>query len=497
MKTIIKTVACISVALLAFSCTLTEIDTQMTAEQAIAKIRLEASTEAITVSAEKAQVATFKVFSTTPWTITGHENLSDWLTVSPTSSAESSLQEDIRVKVTANEGFEDRVATLTLSGQNTQKTCKIVITQLRSGRIAVEPVDADIPAAGGSVSFTVTTNLDWTVEAEDPWLTFSATSGEGKDLVPQTIQAKATANESVARTTRVTVKAGDFVEKFKVTQKGQIALDFVLDGDAVLTAQGGDVIVTVNAAMDWKAEADAPIVVSKQDDSHLKITAPWNKYFAPQKYNVTIKPTGTQYGDLSNTVVFTQDINFKFEGDCIVMDDGSVRIGSSKKAQIITKDTFRYITAIITLGDMSNFGDKGQLCFETLDAQINDPDVEGPKFEIMNQLILGTNTRFRTNGGKETYNYDTYDSKSYTIAKDDIKKLKEYKVSLTPNAAKLHMEFFCDGVSKLSWESSSKPSAFGYDPRVAGHYFFGYEQSPGDATWYIVKSFEIIPVAEN
>ena len=101
----------------------------MTDEQAIAAIRLECSAEAqYTVPAERAQVITFHVSSTTPWTITGQEGLEDWLTLSPESSSVSSLNEDIRVSVKMNEGFQDRVANLTVSGANTQITHVVNIT---------------------------------------------------------------------------------------------------------------------------------------------------------------------------------------------------------------------------------------------------------------------------------------------------------------------------------------------------------------------------------
>ena len=176
MKTIFKYVASLSVMLLAVSCALTEIDTQMTAEQAIAAIRLDCSAEQqYNIPADRAQVITFQVTSTTPWSISSPEN-PDWLTFSPVSSAVSSLKEDIRVSVTANPGFEDRIATLVVTGENTQKSHTITIKQLRNGRFEFTPAAGDIPASGSAVTFTVTTNLDWTVEAEDSWLVIDKAS---------------------------------------------------------------------------------------------------------------------------------------------------------------------------------------------------------------------------------------------------------------------------------------------------------------------------------
>ena len=176
MKTIFKTIACLSAALLAYSCVLDEIDTQITDEEAIAQIRLECDAlESYTMQSQKPQAVSFRVSSTTPWEITGFED--SWLTVEPASSKVSSLSEDITVKATANNTLSDRTVTLTVKGANTTITHSINITQMRMGQLTVEPIVGDYDKAGATKTFTVSSNISWEATAADDWLTLNPSSG--------------------------------------------------------------------------------------------------------------------------------------------------------------------------------------------------------------------------------------------------------------------------------------------------------------------------------
>lgn len=234
----IKTAACLSVLLLALSCTLNKIDTQMTAEQAIAAIRLECTAEpSYTIQAEKTQNITFHVTSTTPWTITGHEDQSSWLSLTPASSSVSSLSEDIRVSVlSANEAKEDRVATLILSGENTSITHKIVVTQLKNSGIKIEFAeagDAVIDRKGGEVLIGVNANADWALESSNPAFTVEKVSNS---------QIKVSApynNKFAARKTILTIKSTDpdhssILSTKDVTQD----INFAFEGDCTVQGDG-------------------------------------------------------------------------------------------------------------------------------------------------------------------------------------------------------------------------------------------------------------------
>ena len=151
MKKIFNTVACLSAALLAFSCVMDKIDTQITDEEAIAQIRLECDAlESYTIQSQNPQAVSFRVSSTTPWTITGFEN-SGWLTVEPASSAVSSLSEDVTVKAIANTELSERSVTLKVTGKNTDLSYTSERPPESIYRSGTDSISADLFEIGTSV----------------------------------------------------------------------------------------------------------------------------------------------------------------------------------------------------------------------------------------------------------------------------------------------------------------------------------------------------------
>lgn len=482
MKTIVKIVASLGLGLFAASCQQFYVDTQMTPDQAVAKLECDAL-ESYTIQGEKPQSVSFKVASTTPWTITGYEK-AEWLKVSPVSSALSSLSEDIVINAVANPNYQDRSVTLTLSGENTDKTYKIVINQSRKGKLFVQGVTDIFEAEGGSLPFTIECNLAWEVRAADQWLTFDKNSGTGDGSV-QTVTAKAAANNSVTRKTVVTVTAGDSKESFEVTQKGQ-SLEFTSTEPAEIDRLGGEVLLDVKATMAWKVECDNDgFTVEKVGDNQVKVSSAFNNKFAVKKGTVTIKPVSGDLGDVSSSVEVSQDINFDLSGAYEVLEDGSIKMSAGgDKPRATTKDTFKYVSIILTMGEV-HFGDKGHLCLSTHDAGLTGES------ELQCQVNLDGNKRLRTNGGNTSYG-----TSKFSISKDELNALTTYQVDFAPdpeNSANVRLEFFYNGTSMASLSS---PTPFVDDPESGGHYFFGFESSKDDDSWYIVKSCDITVLGE-
>lgn len=73
--------------------------------------------------------------------------------------------------------------------------------------------------------FTVRADGQWTVSADQPWLSFSATSGSGDGKTLEWIQVTAEDNQDEARTAKISIKLGDKVSEIDVTQAdGRIEL---------------------------------------------------------------------------------------------------------------------------------------------------------------------------------------------------------------------------------------------------------------------------------
>lgn len=476
MKNIFKIAACLSLILLAYSCKLEEIDSQMTDEEAIASIRLECDAlEAYTVQAEKPQAISFSVSSTTPWTITG---IPDWLTVSPTSSAESSLAEDIVVKAAVNEEFTSRSAELIVKGENTEIVRKVTINQLPKGKLTVTPVAGEFPKAASSLPFTINANLPWEVSAADEWLTFSKDKGEGTNA-PETIQAQAAQNKSIVRKTTVTVVSGALQYEFEATQAGEF-LEFQNLASTELPRLGGVLVLDVHASLDWTVEVDnTDFVAEKSAADKVTLTVPFNNKFAARTVNVILKPADAELAGVNSSVAFTQDVNFQLE-NCELLDDGSVKMSGDKGSRVITLDEYRSNFDLTLTMAENHFGTAGELWVQGKVGEVN----------IYNQLSLGGNTRIRTDGNLANGGGSGYKSSTYSVTQDQLNAMQTYRYMFATNATdetKMDMAFYIDGAEI---KSHTGPNPFYYD-EGATTFYFGFHGTTTDGSWYVVKSCDI------
>ena len=254
MKTITRIFASLSVLLLAAACQQFEIDTQMTPEQEYANLRLVCdAVDSYSFAATNADKVTFNVSANTPWTITRSSG-AEWCTVTPSSSSVSSLISDVVVSVADNDSGEDRSATLTVKGERINKYYTITINQSRKGRLFVTPVAKDYAATGGPLSFTINTNVPWSVRSDVSWLKFSPENGQ-PDPDGRTITVVATAEPSdvMERVATVTVTAGDDEETFDVTQKGSFEMT-AITGE--FPGAGGSQALKLRTDLPWTVSAD-------------------------------------------------------------------------------------------------------------------------------------------------------------------------------------------------------------------------------------------------
>ncbi|MBP3203302.1 MAG: BACON domain-containing protein [Bacteroidales bacterium] len=297
MKTFVKIFASLTVILAAASCQQFEIDTQMTPEKAAASLRLVCdAVDSYTLPATNPGTVTFNVSANTPWTITRSSG-ADWCTVTPSSSASSTLISDVVVSVEPNTLEEDRSATLTVKGENINKVYTITIKQARSGKLFITPVPKDFAACGGPLSFTILTNQDWEVRSNVSWLSFNRESGipdpEGRTI---TIIATAEPSDVMERTATVTVVAGDDEESFDVAQTGTFELTELSDSFA---AEGGEQVLKLRTDLPWTISADKNWLSFDQEEGTgdgsaiaIKATASANEG-AMRSATVTVKAGGT------------------------------------------------------------------------------------------------------------------------------------------------------------------------------------------------------------
>ena len=428
--------------------------------------------ESYTFSGTNPQPATFSIGSTTPWEITGYE-AAEWLSIKPAASALSSLSAEVTITAVPNETYEQRTATLTLKGEGIEKVWTINIVQGMKSKFFVQPITEEFDGGESSLSFTVETNLAWEVRAADAWLTFDKTSGTGTGAI-ETITATAAENPGTERTTTVTVTAGAETETFTVLQKGGKTLEFLPVELEMLSYNGGEVLLDVNASMDWTVTSSAEWLTVEKAGAQVKATAAANSAFAARTAVVTIAGDG-----LTAEVEVSQDTPYELK-NAEVLEDGSVKLDGALGARITLKEGLRYFTATLSVKEIS-FGSKGQFWFFS--------ETDG---DFGNWMTVGK-FRLRTNNGAVS-NYDnTYYDDDMSV--EFLNTMTKYEFTVTPDAETAGNGKFLFTVNDTTIESHSWASPFaGTDTTF--NWWFGFYSEVSDGSYYVIDSCTITPIAE-
>ena len=414
---------------------------------------------------------TFRIQTNMAWEI--HSSAA-WLTFNRESGEPDPEGRSFSIIATAApSNVLERSATVTVIAGDDEESFDVI----QKGSFSVVELSEAFASAGESKNITIKTDLPWEVSADKDWISFDKTSGTGSGSA-ETIVATAAANDGAARKATVTVSAGGVDKTFEVSQNG-LVFEIVAPNSTELPRLGGEMVIAVNSSLSWEPSTEvAGWEVEKIDGTTFKVKAAFNNIFKPKVGKVVI----TAVGGATDELELSQGINFSFT-DAEVLEDGSVKIVGSKKSRITTLDGFRYASFVLAIGD-KNFDDKAQFYACSHDAAGDS--------ELQCQINLSGNKRLRTNGA-----HTTYGSTGFSITKDELNALTEYRMDFRPNAenpANIDLQFFYNGTSRAIHTSTSP---YASDATFSGHYFFGTESAAdGSETWYIIKSCTPTFIAE-
>lgn len=248
----------------------------------------------------------FNVSANTPWKITVTTNDEDksWCVPSPGMSSASGLVAEVAVAIADNESDTPREATLTLTGDNVDKTIVVKVVQESKSALQVSgaAVTDVFEVAGGIKEMTVRANRAWEVvyknEQDRDWLHFSPTAGEVNGVETQTITVTVDPNGSVKREATIIVKT-EFDEVEKTIMQGGATLEVVEEELAKLTALEANstatIEVPVSATINWEIEdgADAWIKNPTKAGDKLSFSCETNYDFAPRTGMILLKAVGS------------------------------------------------------------------------------------------------------------------------------------------------------------------------------------------------------------
>ena len=153
------------------------------------------------------------------WTITTDGSL--WFEVSPKSGEASKDAISVNVKCYENTQYQSRTGNITISAGGLTKTIKVTqAAAVKVVSLSVSTSSLSVAGQGGTASFTVTCNDNWTITDIPDYVSVSQTSGtESASAVTVTVTAKQNFVYG-NRNKSFTVKAGDQVKYISVNQNG-------------------------------------------------------------------------------------------------------------------------------------------------------------------------------------------------------------------------------------------------------------------------------------
>ena len=189
-------------------------------------------------------------------------------------------------------------------------------------QLSVSPELITISPAGGSQSFSISANKDWTISASDSWLSVSPSSGSASKQ-PVTVTVSGDANTTFEdRSASISVKMEDLTQVITALQPAN--LGFILTNkayDLTSDAQSFDVTVQANVEYavsisdEWVKQTGTKALVSKT----LTFSVEENESYGVRTAAITLKP---QDGSAAEQVVTVRQA----QKDALIVEDTSFEL---------------------------------------------------------------------------------------------------------------------------------------------------------------------------
>lgn len=201
--------------------------------------------------------STFAVATNTSWTAKASAS---WVSIDRSTGTGD---DNIRVEVTANDGDNERTATVDITAGNQNKS--VTIRQGFTERFSVTPTSLNFNVSGSAVTLDITSNSSWRLTTSASWLSLSQTSGTGD----ATVTVNATENdESQVRTATIYLEnaSGGNVATIDVVQTAS-SMSASLS-ETFFQSGGGQATITITADAAWRLSVPDWVTVSSQSGSN-------------------------------------------------------------------------------------------------------------------------------------------------------------------------------------------------------------------------------------
>ena len=139
----------------------------------------------------------FSITSNVGWTVVGNK---DWIAINQPSGSDNGT---VYVDVEKNEDFSERSGRITITASKGGIVRYVDVKQTGiEAKLEVSPTSpSTVKGEGGTLSFQVTSNLNWSVSSSESWITLSTNEGNGNSSITATISANGSSNSRSATLT--------------------------------------------------------------------------------------------------------------------------------------------------------------------------------------------------------------------------------------------------------------------------------------------------------
>lgn len=204
---------------------------------------LTVSSTQIEIAGISGSQATFTITSNTSWLVSCSDS---WVTLTGNSGSGNGT-----VTITAGENYDDFSRTSTLKIFYDGQLQTITLTQKAQEVLEVSGNSLQVENVEGSTaSFDITSNVSWTVNSSESWLSASITSGNGNSKIQLTAAANSSSSE---RTATVTVTNGTIQRKITVTQAAKTPGTLAVSATQIEIAgiSGSQATFTITSNTSW------------------------------------------------------------------------------------------------------------------------------------------------------------------------------------------------------------------------------------------------------
>jgi predicted metal-dependent phosphotriesterase family hydrolase len=224
-------------------------------------------------------ITTFTVTSNIDWSVSESSN---WLTATKTDA------NTLTVSYDENISLDSRSAEITVIGAGVISQNIMVNQSGVSPALSVTPESRSISSASGTTTFTVTSNIDWSVSESSNWLTATKTDAN-------TITVSYDENISLdSRSAEITISGtGVTSQNIMVNQSGVSPTLSVTPGSRSISFASGTATFTVTSNINWSvSESSSWLTATKTDTTTLTVSYDENISVDSRSAEITVSGTG-------------------------------------------------------------------------------------------------------------------------------------------------------------------------------------------------------------